>query len=51
MKKKDFKQKYFLYCTNCVTDKIVCNKVAQVRNKPYIRRVIKIEEVDDKKSD
>lgn len=46
---KTYKPKFVLCCKDCVTDKIICNKVAQLRNKPYIRR-IKIEEVDDKKS-
>ena len=49
MKKKDFKQKYFLYCINCVTDKIICNKVVQSKNNPYIRR-IKIEELNAEKN-
>ena len=38
--RKDFKQKYFLYCKDCVMDKITPQKVAQVENKLYISQII-----------
>ena len=44
MIKKDFKQKYFLYCKDCTIDKILPQKFVQVNNKPYICR-IKFEDV------
>ena len=46
--KKDFKQKYFLYCKYCDTDKIIPNKLAQVENNGYVCRII-IKEVKDEK--
>ena len=42
--RKDFKQKYFLYCKDCKVDKLV-NKVAPLENKPYICKIIKIVEL------
>ncbi len=44
MIKKDFKQKYFLYCKDCKVEKIIPVKLAQVDRKDYIRRV-KIQEL------
>ena len=38
MIKKDFKQKYFLYCKDCKVEKLV-NLFAQLENKPYICRI------------
>ena len=44
MEKKDFKQKYFLYCQDCKTEKLV-QKFAQLKDNQYIyKRRIKIEE-------
>lgn len=45
MIKKDFKQKYFLYCKDCTVDKISPQKVARVEIKPYICRIIEIKEI------
>ncbi len=42
---ENFKQKYFLYCTNCVTDKILPNKFGSLENKLHLCR-IKITEND-----
>jgi hypothetical protein len=42
MIKKDFKQKYFLYCQDCIYENKV-NKFGSLKLKPYICR-IKIEE-------
>lgn len=46
MEKKDFKQKYFLYCKDCKTEKLV-QKFAQLKDNQYICREkqIKIEEL------
>ena len=45
MEKKDFKQKYFLCCLDCKTEKLV-QKFAQLKDKEYIcKRRIKIEEL------
>lgn len=48
MIKKDFKQKYFLYCKDCKTEIIVKKyneTLAQVKDNSYIcRGIIKIEE-------
>ena len=41
--KKDFKQKYFLYCKNC-DSKITPQKFGELTLKPYICQ-IKIEEI------
>ena len=49
--KKDFKQKYFLYCQDCKTEKLV-QKFAQLKDNSYIckqgtsprKKQIKIEE-------
>ena len=44
--KKDFKQKYFLYCQDCKTEKLV-QKFAQLKDNHYIcrKKQIKIEEL------
>ena len=47
--KKDFKQKYFLYCQDCKTEKLV-QKFAQLKDNNYICKrgtspQIKIEEL------
>ena len=49
MEKKDFKQKYFLYCQDCKTEKLV-QKFAQLKDNHYICKrgtspQIKIEEL------
>ncbi len=38
MYKKDFKQKYFLYCSDCKVNNLV-NKFGDVEIKPYICRI------------
>lgn len=43
--RKDFKQKYFLYCKNCVIDNISPKIVAQSNNKLYFRQIIEIKEL------
>lgn len=44
MIKKDFKQKYFLYCKDCKKE-IIIKKFAQLKDNSYIcGRIIKIEE-------
>lgn len=42
MIKKDFKQKYFLFCREIKTEKITLEKLAQIDTKPYIRKIIEI---------
>lgn len=41
--KKDFKQKYFLYCQDCKTE-LILKRFGQLENKDYIHR-IKIEKI------
>lgn len=44
--RKDFKQKYFLYCKDCVIDNISPKIVAQMKNNDYIcKPMIKITEI------
>lgn len=45
MIQKDFKQKYFLYCKNCIVDNISPKVFAQVKNNSYICKVIEIKEL------
>jgi hypothetical protein len=44
MIKKDFKQKYFLYCKDCKIE-IIVKKFAQLKDNDYICKVINIEEI------
>ncbi len=46
MIKKDFKQKYFLYCKDCKVE-LIPKRFGQLENKDYIRR-IKIENYETK---
>jgi hypothetical protein len=38
MIKKDFKQKYFLYCNDCKVEKLI-NKFGSLNNSSYICRI------------
>ncbi len=45
MIKKDFKQKYFLYCRDCKKEENLVHKFAQVKDYSYLSKVIEIKEI------